>query len=213
MRPLQRFFGGVALNPFGTQVDQNNVRVGAVCHSVETALDQLRAQGFGVGNHVVNVSFELWALSLAERHGFGGNYMHQWPALNAWKDCTVKLFRQSRVIGQDHPAARSPQCFVRRSGGNVSMGKRTWMGSSRNQARDMGHIDMQIRADTIGNFSHFGKINLSWHGGTTGNQQLRLVFICQGCDLFIVDQIVFAAHSVLHCVKPFAGLVGCGAVG
>ena len=78
------------------------------------------------------------------------------------------------------------------------------MGARCDQPGEMRHIDHEQGTDIIGNSAEAGEIDDARIGGATGDNQLRLMLFGQRLDLIIVDQMVFAAHAILHGVEPFA---------
>mmetsp|Transcript_7200 Transcript_7200/g.11906 ORF Transcript_7200/g.11906 Transcript_7200/m.11906 type:complete len:353 (+) Transcript_7200:1236-2294(+) len=212
MRTAQSLFGSVALDPFGAQVDQHQVRVGAVGHGVQTTFVQLIGQGLGVLDHLLLIELEGWVECLAECHSFGRDNVHQRTTLNARKDGRVELFRQRLVIGQDHAATGATQGLVGRGGGRMHMGHRVGVEASGNQTGKMGHVRQHVSADLVGNLADAGKVDLTGNGRAARNDHLRFVLQRQRFHLVIVDVQSVTAHAVLDGIEPLARLVRFGPV-
>ena len=187
--------------------------VGAAGDDIEAAFHQGFGQHHRVGAHGFLVGLELGAQGLAEGHGLGGDDVHQRAALNAGEDGRVDLFRDIRVVGQDHAAARAAQGFMGGGGGHMRVREGGGMLARRYQTGKMGHIDHQIGTDAVGNLAETGKVDLARDGGAAGDDQFRLVLFGQRLDLVIVQQVVLFTHAVLHRIEPFSRLVRLRAVG
>ena len=158
----------------------------------------------GVFDHLLDVAFEFGLLRFAKGHRLGRNHMHQRSPLNARENRRVELFRQSLIIGQDHPAAWSAQRFMCRRCGHMTMRKRRRIFPRRNQPRKMGHIAQNIGPHFIRDRPDCRKINNARNGRAARDDQLGFMFTGKAADLVIIDQIVLLAHAVLDGFKPFA---------
>ena len=91
-----------------------------------------------------------------------------------------------------------------RHGGGVQAG--------RDQAREMGHVDHQVRADFVCDAPEFGEIELPRVGGPAGQDELRPALAGDALDLGHVDAVVVFADVVRGDVVELAGEVELHAV-
>ena len=133
--------------------------------------------------------------------------MHERATLNARENRRIKFFAQRLVIGQNQTAAGPAQGFMRCCGDRMSIWQRTGMRTAGNKAGNMCHIDQQIGTHTVSNFAETGKIDDARIGRTARNDEFRLMLFCQSLNLVKINAMVIAAHTILHGIKPFAGLV------
>ena len=86
------------------------------------------------------------------------------------------------------------------------------MHSSGNQARDMRHINQEKCTNTVGNFPHSGKVDLSWVRRPSGNQHRWLLLSGLFSQFVVVDQAGFFLNQVMMSIKPATRQIGLGAV-
>ena len=92
------------------------------------------------------------------------------------------------------------------------MRQRAGMHAGGHEAGEVGHVDVEQRADLLGDAREALEVDDPGIGRTAGDDHARLVLPGQRLDLVEVDQAVFLAHAVLHRVEPLAREVGRGAV-
>ncbi len=85
--------------------------------------------------------------------------------------------------------------------------QRVWMLSTRNQPREMGHIDHEIGPHAVGNVPEAFEINLTRIGRAPRDDQFGLMFLRQTFHLIEIDQVVVFTHVILNGIEPFPGLV------
>jgi hypothetical protein len=108
---------------------------------VATRLQHLD-HGARVVEHLRLIRREFRLQSLEKRYGLRGDHVHQRPALRAGKDHRVELLRDLVVRArEDHAAARTAQGLVRRRRHDVGERQRCRIESSRNETRDVRHVD------------------------------------------------------------------------
>ena len=139
--------------------------------------------------------------------------MHQRTALKPREDGGIDLLGHRLVIGQDHAAARAAQRFVGGGGGHMRMRHRRWVHTAGNQAGNMGHVDHQPGADTVGDFAEPLPVPDARIGRAAGQDQLRLGFVSLLFNRIHVEQMVIFAHTVGHDVEPFAAHIDRRTVG
>ena len=81
------------------------------------------------------------------------------------------------------------------------------------QACEMGHVDMEIGADLVGDLSETFEIDDARIGGAAGDDHGGLVFPGERFDLVEVDLMRVRTDAVLDGVEPFARKVRSGAMG
>ena len=107
----------------------------------------------------LRVGLEVGLQRLAERDRLGGDDVHQRAALQAGEDRRVDLLRDGLVVGQDHAAARAAQGLVGGGGDDMGMAERGGVHARRDEAREMGHVDHEQRADLVGDGAEAGEID------------------------------------------------------
>ena len=161
----------------------------------------------GVLDDLRGIVLELRLQRFAERHGLGGDDMHQRAALQAGEDSRIELLRQILVIGEDHAAARAAQRLVGRGRCNMAMRERRRMLATGNEAGDMGHVDHQVGADAVGDLAEALPVPDTGIGGAAGDDQLRPGFFGLALNSIHVEQVVAFTHAVGDDVEPLAGHV------
>ena len=141
------FSDTLPFRPFGPQVDQHQMVVGAAGDDIEAVAAQRFRQRLGVFDHVLRIDLEVRPQRLGEGDGLGGDHMHQRTALQAREDRRIQLLGDRLVVAEDQAAARAAQRFMRGGGGDVGMRHRRGMDAARNEAGEMRHVDQQIGAD------------------------------------------------------------------
>ena len=186
MSAFQSLFCFVAFHAFGAQIDEHHVAVCAACDDVQATFHQLISQGLGVFNDLFLVGFEFRAQGFAECDCFARDDVHQRSTLNAREDRRVEFLSQSFVVGQDHTATWAAQCFVRGCCCDMCVWEWGRVDACGNQTCKVGHVDHEIRTNAVSNFAHTGKIDDTWDGRTTCDDQFRLMFRCQLLDLIVI---------------------------
>jgi hypothetical protein len=100
--------------------------------------------------------------------------------------------------GEDASTARASEGFVGSEGHDIDIGHRVGMHAPGDQARDMGGIEHEHRADLVGDLSERLRVDDTRVGGRAGDDQFRPVFVCLGPHLFHVDALVAGSHAVTH---------------
>ena len=84
--------------------------------------------------------------------------MHERSALDARKDLLVDIARKL-FLTEDHAAARAAQGFMGGGGYEIGMRHRVGVASGGHESGDVGHVDHQVGADTVGDFAQFLEID------------------------------------------------------
>ncbi len=122
------------------------------------------------------VNFELWLHRFFQRHRFRGDNVHQRAALRAWGtrrssvSCTALRYRLSPGI---RPPRGPAEGFVGGSSNNVGVRNRVRINAGGNQARHVRHIDEQVSADAVSDFTHFRPVNDTGVSGEATDDHLR----------------------------------------
>ena len=136
--------------------------------------------------------FELGLQRFAEADRLAGDDVHQRPALNAGEDAAVDRLAVL-FLGEAQAGPRAAERFVRRRGDEVGDRHGVVVQSGRDQARVVGHVDHQLRADFAGDLGELVVRNLARIGARAGDDQLRLVLAGQPGDLVEVDAVACRA--------------------
>ena len=120
--------------------------VGAVRSQPETMAHQARCERLSIFDDLLLINFKFRAQGFLERHRFGGNHVHQRPALHAGKNFAIDRLG---VLGfaQHHATARATQGLMSRRRNKVGVRHRTRVQPGRHQTSDMSHVHHQQGAD------------------------------------------------------------------
>ena len=134
--------------------------------------------------------------------------MHQRATLSTRENGRVQFFVQLFVTAfrQDQAAARTRQGFVRGGGHNVSMRNRVRVNACGDKTRDVRHINKQVRANAVGNLTHFCPVNDAGISREAADDHLRFVSLSQLRHLFVVN-FTGLIDAVRHDVVQFTGEV------
>ncbi len=136
---------------------------------------QLGRQGGGVFDDLPRVGLETPGHGFPEGYGLGGDDVHQRAALNAGKHVFVQQGGMV-AVGQDEPAARTPQGLMRGGSDEIGVSDRRGMDPTGDQPRDMRHIHHQISAHVSGDGAETFEIQGAGIGARAGDDQPGLVF-------------------------------------
>src|SRR5262245_9586826 len=101
-------------------------------NQTEAAFEQSCRQGFGIGNDLLLVSFELWRERLFQGNRFGSNHMHEWSPLISRKYRRVYALRQIAAT-HDHATTWTSQRLMSGRRDNLGIGNGRWMEASGNE--------------------------------------------------------------------------------
>ncbi len=182
-------------------------------HHFVAAVQEHFHHRFSVFRNLLLVNFKLWLHRFFQRHRFRRDNVHQRAALRAWEHCRVQFFVQlfATAFRQNQAAARTRQGFVGGGGHNVSMRNRVRVHASGNQACHVRHIDEQVSADAVSDFTHFRPVNDTGVSGETTDDHLRFVFLSLLRHVVVVN-FTGLINTVRDDVVQFAGEVNRGAV-
>jgi len=121
--------------------------------------------------------------------------VHERAALLAGKDRLVDSLGEI-LVTDDQAGARSTQCFVGGSGGNVRVRYRGSVRTTRHEACNVRHVEDVVRANLVGNLAHAYKIPLARISTGTADDDLGLFLDRRGLKLVIVNGFGVAAHVV-----------------
>ena len=125
------------------QIDEHQMIVGAVGSQAKPVSSSSRLrERLGVFDDLLLINFKFRAQGFFERHRFGGDHVHQRPALHARKNFAVDRLGMLG-FAQHHAAARPAQGFMRGRGDKIGVRHRTRMQSRRDQPGDMRHVHHQ----------------------------------------------------------------------
>ena len=87
------------------------------------------------------------------------------------------------------------------------------MDAARDEARDVGHVDQQQRADLVGDGAEAAPVDGAGVGAVAGDDKLGAVLLGEGLDLSVVDKLRLRVDAVGDDVVVLAGEVDGAAVG
>ena len=152
-------------------------------------------EDLGVGDSLRGVGAELRAQRFSERHGLGGDDVHERTALLAGEDCLVDG-RGEILTADDEAGARATQCLVRGCGGDVRVRHGRRMHAASDEAGDVGHVEDIDRADFVGDLAHAGEVPETRIGAAAADDGLGLFAHGDGFKLVVVDELGVAADLV-----------------
>ena len=148
-----------------------------------------------VGDDALLVRLEFRLERLAEADRLGGDDMLERAALCAGEDGLVKLLCQFLIVRQNDAAARTAQRLVRGGGDDIRVGNRTLVQTGSHQTGNVRHVNEQVCADLVCDFSEFFKVDGARVRGRTGDDHLRLFLFRKGTERIVVDEAVLI-HAV-----------------
>ena len=193
----------------GAQVNQHQVVVRTAGNQTESTLHQSVSQCGGVGNNGLAVGLELRLQCFAEADSLCCDDVHQRAALCAGEDCLVDLLCQLFVVGEDQTASRATECLMGGGSGDVGIGYRRRVNTCGYQTGDVRHVYHEVCADRLCNLRQALEVDDAGICAGTGNDQLRLDFLCQSLGTVVVD-ILIIAQLVGNEVEVLAGDEFCG---
>ena len=180
------------------------MRIRAAGDQIGAALLKTAGKRLGVGDHRLGIGLELGLQRLAERHGLGGDDVHQRAALEAGEDRRIDLLGDGFVVGQDHAAARAAQGLVRGRRHDMRMAEGRRVLTRGDEAGKMRHIHQEKRSHLIADFTKALEVEVARVSGAAGDDQLRLVLSRKPLDFIEIDEMVVAANAILDSVEPLA---------
>ncbi|MMZ65660.1 hypothetical protein D1872_280780 [compost metagenome] len=121
--------------------------------------------------------------------------MHQRSSLDPGEDSGVDLLGDIFVVGHDHTASGTSECFVGSGGDDVTVREGAGVFTRCDQSGDMCDIRKKYCTDGVGDFTEFGEIDLTWIGTRTADDQLGLDDFGDIHDTIVVDTPVHL-HAV-----------------
>ena len=161
-------------------------------------------QGFGVLDDLGGVVLEAVLLRLVEGDGQGRRGVIVRPALQAGKHGAVDGFGVL-FLGHDHAAAGAAQGFVRGRGDDIGESHRAWVGTTSDEAGDVGDVCNEDGADLLGNVRKSREVDDARNRGAAGPQQLGLLLLGDLSDLVEVDAARLLGDRVLDGSEELAG--------
>ena len=185
-------------------------------------------QGLRIGDYLLLVINETRLERLVERHGLRRNAVLERTTLSAREYSgienlghflynTLRRLESPRVIEvlahKDDAAARSAQGLV--SGGSHYVGifHGVLEQTGRNHSGSMGHIHHKNGTHLVGNLPHPGVIPLAGVGGSSSDDELRLVLQSEPLHLIVIYQAGVLVQSVSHRLEQHSGHIHRRAVG
>lgn len=157
-------------------------------HHVKTALDEHSGHGLGVFHHLLLVSLELRLQGFLEADRFSGDHVLQRATLGAWEYGGVQLLLDIGVgARQDQAATWTAQGLVGRGGHDVSVRHWVRVDASGDQTGHVGHVDEQVGAHFVSDFTEAWEVEDLRVGRETGHDHFWLVL--DGNGLIDYDEV------------------------
>ncbi len=164
-----------------------------------------------------------------ERHGLGGDDVHQRTTLGPREDVAVDRGGQRAGRGtaldrrespgvelgrkvaaaEEQPAARPAQRLVRRRRHQVGVRERAGVDARGDEASDVGHVDEQDRPDRVGDLGHPLELPGPRVGRRAADDELRAHLAGLGGHRVVVDPLGVLADAVgVDLVQPAGEVEG-----
>ena len=183
---------------------------GTAGNDPQTALGEFFRQDLRVFGNLLAVGLKFRCKRFTERHGLGGNHVHQGTALHAREHRGIDLLFKFRTAEND-AAARTSQALVRRGRHNVGVAEGARVDACGDKPGVVRHINHQKGADAMRNLGKALEINLEGISRSPGHDELGLGFLGKALDFIVVDLFVFS-EAVGHAVEELAGEIKVHAV-
>ncbi len=180
-------------------------------HLGDVRLDQALGEDAGAVQGALLALLELLGRRDLEGDRLGRDHVLQRTALLTGEDRGVDLLREL-LRRQDHTTARTTQRLVRGGRDDVGVRHRVGVQPGGDQAREVRHVDHQVRADLVRDAAEGGEVELTGVRGPAGHDQLRPGLLGQTLDLVHVHD-AGAVDVVRDHVVQLAGEVDLHAVG
>ena len=122
-----------------------------------------------------------------QRDRLARDHVLERAALLAGEHGRVDLLRVL-LAAQDHAAAAAADRLVDRRRDDVGVRHRARVQAGGDEAREVGHVDHQQRADLVGDLAEAREVELARVGRPAGDDQLRLALARDPRDLVHVDE-------------------------
>ena len=171
------------------------MHVGAAREHVEAALLQRLAERPRVRDRLALALAELLAARDPQAHRLRGDDVLERPALLAGEHGLVDRLRVL-LLAQDQARARAAERLVRRGRDHVGVRHRAGVLAGGDEAREVRHVDEQLRAHVVGDAAELGEVEVARIRGPARDDHLRPVLLREPLDLLHVDEVVLLAHLV-----------------
>ncbi|EAU64874.1 conserved hypothetical protein [Stigmatella aurantiaca DW4/3-1] len=204
--------GVLAGDLLGAQVHQHQVVVRPAGAQAQPCPQERLRQRLGIGDDLPLVHLEFRGEGLLERHGLGGDDVHQRPALDAGEDLAVERLGEL-LTAQDEPAPRPPERLVRGGGDELRQGHGRRVNPRGHQAGDVRHVHHHRRAHAVGDLAELAEIERARVGARAHDDDLGLVLLGQARHLGEVDGLRVPGEPIVDHLVELAGEVEGRAVG
>ncbi len=181
-------------------------------YDAQAAFFQFGGKGLRVGDDLPDVFLVSGLHGFLEADGLGSDDVHQGAALNAGEYLPVD-FGGIGFLAENHAAARAAQGFMRGGGDKVGVGRGVGMKARGDEARKVGHIHHEQRADGVGNFAQALEVENARVGAGAGANQFGFVFVGEFFNDVVINALGLRVHAVGHDVEEAAGEIDFVAVG
>ena len=205
-------FGFGAQDAFLEDIEEQEVGVGAAGDDAVALGRDGFSEDFRVGDDLPGVGGEVGLEGFLEGYGFGGDYVHQRAALLAGEDAAIYTGGEL-LLAEDQAAAGAAQGLVGGGGDDVGVGDGRGVGVACDEAREVGHVDHEVRPGFVRDGAHAGKVELARVGAAAAYDDLGFFAQGDGFELVVVDGFGVAADLVADDAIELAGEVELVAVG
>uniref|UniRef100_E6PYW2 Uncharacterized protein n=1 Tax=mine drainage metagenome TaxID=410659 RepID=E6PYW2_9ZZZZ len=169
--------------------------VRATGDDAEARVLKSRGECLGVGDDLASIDGKVGGERFLEGDGFGGDDMNERATLLAGEDGAIDGGGEI-LLAEDEAGTGSAEGFVGGGGGDLRVGHRRRMRAASDEARDMGHVDEQERADFVSDLAHAGKVPDAGVGACSADDEARLFALGDGLEFVVVDGFGVFADGV-----------------
>ena len=187
---------GVLAGPLRrTQVDLQQVRVGAAGKHVETAILQRLGEHVGIPTHLCLIGPERLRRGDREAGRLGCDHVLERPSLHAWEDRAVE--RLGVLLLAEHEArARSRKRLVRRRRHEIAVRHRIRVQAGRDEPGEVGHVAHQEGANLVGDLAEAVGLDRTRVGRPATDDQLRSRRLRDPQHVVVVDKVRLRRYAV-----------------
>ena len=196
----------------GTEVNEKDMVVGAAGADRVSEHGEACREGLGIEDDLLGIFLERRLERLVEADSLGRDDLHERAALDTGEHLAVDLLG-ILFLAENESGAGAAQALVRGGGDEVGVGNGIGMRASRDETRDVSHVDEEESPDGIGDLAESREVDLARVGGSAGGDHLRFDLLGLFSEGVVVDAAVGQGDAVVGDFVEFAGEVGLVPVG
>ena len=186
--------------------------VGAAGDDPKACILQLSSKNLSILDDLGLILFELGLKRFIEAGCLCSDGMHERTALSTRENTLVDSLGIF-FLAEDEAAAGAAKGLMSGAGYNICVFYGVHMKTGCNKAGDMSHIYHEDSADFMCDISDDIEANSSGICACTGNDELRLAFICNAAELIIIYLLILLAYAVRNDIEILTAHIDGAAVG